>query len=86
MFSLHDLDLGLINKAEHCIRLKDNTPFKEKPHPIPPSMFEEVRKHLKEMETLGMIRKSQSPYASNVVIVRKKSGFEILFGHENFEF
>ena len=37
-------------------------------------MFEEVRKHLKEMETLGVIRRSQSPYASNVVIVRKKSG------------
>ena len=74
VFSLHDLDLGLTDKVEHCIRLKDNTPFKEKPHPIQPSMFEEVRKHLKEMETLGVIRKSQSPYASNVVIVRKKSG------------
>ena len=36
-------------------------------------MFE-VRAHLKEMETLGAIRKSQSPYASNVVIVCKKSG------------
>ena len=67
MFSLHDLDLGLTDKAEHCIHLKHNTPFKEKPRPIPPSMFEEVRKHLKEMETLGVIRKSQSPYASNMV-------------------
>ena len=37
-------------------------------------MFEEVRAHLKEMETLGVIRRSQSPYASNVVIVRKKNG------------
>ena len=36
-------------------------------------MFEEVRDHLRQMETLGVIRKSQSPYASNVVIVRKKN-------------
>ena len=54
-FCLHDLDLGLTDKTEHCIPLKDNTPFKEKPCPIPPSIFEEVRKHLKEMETLVVI-------------------------------
>ena len=71
---LHDLDLGLTTKAENHICLTDNVPFKEKPRPIPPSMYEEVSAHLKEMETLGVIRKSHSPYASNVVIVRKKSG------------
>ena len=73
-FSTHDLDLGLTDKVTHRIRLKDDMPFKERPRPIPPSMFEEVRAHLKEMETLGVIRRSQSPYASNVVIVRKKNG------------
>ena len=74
VFSQHDLDLGLTTQAQHHIHLKDDIPFKEKPRTNPPSMFEEVRKHLKEMETLGVIRRSQSPYASNVVIVRKKSG------------
>ena len=74
IFSLHDLDLGLTDKAIHRIRLKDDVPFKERPRPIPPSMYEGVRKHLKEMQELGVIRKSQSPYASNVVVVRKKSG------------
>ena len=74
IFSLHDLDLGLTDKAIHRIRLKDDVPFKERPRPIPPSMYEDVRKHLKEMQELGVIRKSQSPYASNVVVVRKKSG------------
>ena len=74
VFSQHDLDLGLTDQAVHRIRLKDDQPFKERPRPIPPMMFEEVRDHLKEMETLGVIRKSQSPYASNVVIVRKKNG------------
>ena len=74
VFSHHDLDLGLTNQALHHIKLKDDTPFKENPRPIPPMMFEEVRDHLKEMETLGVIRRSQSPYASKVVKVRKKNG------------
>ena len=74
VFSLHDMDLGLTGNVEHRIRLTDDVPFKEKPRSIPPSMFDEVRAHLKEMESLGVIRKSQSPYASNVVVVRKKSG------------
>ena len=58
-FGFWDLDLGLTTKAEHHIRLTDNVPFKEKPRPIPPFMYEEVRAHFKEMETLGVIRKSQ---------------------------
>ena len=37
-------------------------------------MYDEVRGHLKEMQELGVIRESESPYASNVVLVRKKSG------------
>ena len=55
LFSLHDLDLGLTDKAVHQIHLKDNTPFKERPRTIPPSMFQEVRAHLKEMQDLGVI-------------------------------
>ena len=73
VFSLHDFELGLKTKVEHHICLTDNVPFKEQARPIPPSMYKEVRAHLKETETLGVIRKSQSSYASNVVIVCKKS-------------
>ena len=58
VFSLHDMDLGLTGHVEHRIRLTDDVPFKEKPRSIPPSMFDEVRAHLKEMESLGVIRKS----------------------------
>ena len=79
VFSLHDLDLGITDKVEHRIRLSDDVPFKEKPRPIPLSMFNKVRAHLKEMESLGVIWKSQSCYASNVVVVRKKSGAIHLF-------
>ena len=33
-----------------------------------------LKKHLKEMVKIGAVRKSQSPWASAVVLVRKKTG------------
>ena len=36
-------------------------------------MFEGVRQHLKEMLDAEAIRESQSPYSSNIVLVRKKN-------------
>ena len=41
---------------------------------IPPHRFEEVRKHLQEMLDIGTISKSSSPWASAIVLVRKKDG------------
>ena len=72
VFSLNDLDIGCTDKAKHHIKLTDDEPFKERHRRIPPSMIEEVRQHLQEMLDLGVIKRSQSPYASNVVLVRKK--------------
>lgn len=37
-------------------------------------MYEEVRQHLKEMLEAGAIKKSQSSYCSNVVLVKKSDG------------
>ena len=37
-------------------------------------MIDEVRQHLQELSDLGVIRWSESPYASNVVLVKKKDG------------
>ena len=41
---------------------------------MPPHLYEEVWKHLKEMVEIGAIRKSDSPWASAEVLVRKKDG------------
>lgn len=35
-------------------------------------MFHEVRNHLQQLLSAGTIRRSHSPYASNVVLVKRK--------------
>ena len=60
--------------VKHEIKLNNYTPFKERYRHIPLHQYEEVKKHLKEMLEIGAIRKSNSPWASAVVLVRKKDG------------
>ena len=74
IFSTGPTDLGFTDLIEHEIKLVDGTPFKEPYRRIPPALFEEVREHLKEMLDAGAIRGSESPFSSNVVLVRKTDG------------
>ena len=73
-FSKNDLDLGKCNILKHNIQLTDQQPFKERYRKIAPHLFEEVKQHLQEMVEVGAIRKSFSPWASALVLVRKKDG------------
>ena len=73
-FSQHDLDLGHTTINPHSIHMIDPKPWKEKPRRIPPNLYEEVRQHLKLMLDMGVIRPSNSPYSSNVVLARKPNG------------
>ena len=72
VFSTGPTDLGCTDLTEHEITLTDEKPFKEPYRRIPPGMFEEVREHLQEMLDAGAIRPSNSPFSSNIVLVRKK--------------
>ena len=74
IFTLEDMELGKTDMVKHVIRLDDQTPFRERYRRIPPHQYYEVKKHLKEMLEIGAIRKSQSPWASAIVLVRKKDG------------
>ena len=74
IFSKHDLDMGKTDLIKHHIKLSDYTPFKQPYRRIPPHFYEEVRALLKEMLELGAIRRSQSPWCSPIVLVRKKDG------------
>ena len=74
LFALDDLDLGKTSLVKHTIKLRNYTPFKERYCRIPPHQYEEVKKHLHEMLKIGAIQRSNSPWASAVVLVRKKDG------------
>ena len=74
IFALESLELGRTNLVKHTIKVNNPVPFKEQYRRIPPHQFEEVRKHLREMEEIGAIRRSSSPWVSPVVLVRKKDG------------
>ena len=74
IFAVEDLELGKTNFVKHEIHLDNHVPFKERYRRIPPHQYEEVKKHLNEILEIGAIRRSNSPWASAVVLVRKKDG------------
>ena len=61
---------GHANVIEHEVKLTSDEPIRCKPYTIPYS----ARESLKDMEKMGVIRESKSPYSSLVVIVGKKDG------------
>lgn len=48
--------------------------IRERARPIPPRDFEECRQHIKGLLDAKIIRPSNSPFASPIVLVRKKNG------------
>lgn len=74
VFAQTDLDFGRTDKVQHHIKLSDETPFKHRARPIHPHDIEAVRQHLQELLTTGVIRESESPFSSPIVVVRKKNG------------
>ena len=72
VFSLHDEDLGFCNKIKHMIPTMLDRPVYLLHHTIPPQLLGEVHKCLDTWLRQGIIRPSQSPYASQVVIVQKR--------------
>jgi hypothetical protein len=74
VFAFSPTELGTAKGIKHTIKLSDEVPFKDRPRRIPPSMYAEVKQHLEDMLACGAIRPSESPYSSNVVLVRKKDG------------
>ena len=72
IFTLEDLELGKTDMVKHVIGLNDPAPFRERYQWIPPCQYDEVNKHLKEMLEIREIQKSQSPWASAIILVRKK--------------
>ena len=73
-FSTKEWDVGLAKGVEHRIRLSDNTPFRERSRRIAPADLDDLRRHLQGLLAAGIIKESRSPYASPIVLARKKNG------------
>lgn len=65
---------GKCNLTEHKIQLTDDTPIASRPYPVPYNVRKTLDKEVQDMLDLGIVRPSQSNYASPVVIVKKKDG------------
>ena len=73
-FSKDDLDLGRCDTIPHRINVNDTKPVRLPYRRISPHEMKEVRQLLQDMLDRNIIRKSDSPYASPIVLVRKKTG------------
>ncbi|CAD6199495.1 unnamed protein product [Caenorhabditis auriculariae] len=74
VFVQDDKDLTQTPVFTHDIELLDDRPIRQKTRHIPFGLRNEFRKTLDEMLSKGVAEPSSSPYASPVVLVKKKDG------------
>ena len=72
IFSKSDTDVGFTSSVFHRIDLTNNIPFKQKNRRIPPGMYDEVRNHLQQLLSSGIIRKSRSPWYQQHSLMSEK--------------
>ena len=67
-------DIGTTHVTEHVVDTADARPVKQLPRRLPQALKPVVDKQVNEMLEAGVIRQSNSPWASPIVLVRKKDG------------
>ena len=65
---------GETDVIQHRVKLTDDTPIRCKPYPLPYAMREELQNEVDSMLEIVVVRPSTSPYASPIVMVKKKDG------------
>ena len=65
---------GRINIAAHDIKVTLDEPIRSRPYPLPHALRDTVQDEVKSMLEMQVIEPSESPYASPVVLVKKKDG------------
>jgi len=66
--------LGHTNVVQHKIDTGDSRPIRQYPRRLPYAYREETRKQVAEMLDQGVIQASHSPWASPIVLAKKKDG------------
>jgi len=72
VFSQNENDLGRTNIIMHHIDTGDARPVRQPLRRYPPAHLEAISEHVDNMLKQGTIEPGSSPWASNVVLVRKK--------------
>ena len=73
VFSLRG-EIGCTPLIEHKIYTMDHYPIRQQPRRVPHHLLGEVDRQLDEMLDQGLIQESNSPWASPVVLAKKKNG------------
>ena len=74
VFSKDEYDLGLTKLAEHVIDTEDVRPIKHRPRRVPMAFQVEDKKAIDKLLKQGSIRLSSSPWASPLVLIKKRDG------------
>ena len=74
IFAGNQSDYGRTDIVQHRIFTGDHPPIRQQVRRLPPSRRNEVKQLLQEMQENNVIQPSNSPWASPIVLVRKKDG------------
>ncbi len=74
VFSKSEYDIGRTHLVRHRIDTGDHMPFKEPLRRHPMAYWPVIDKHVAEMLANDVVEPAASPWASNVVLIRKKDG------------
>ena len=74
VFSKGSHDLGCTGLVKHSIDTGDSRPLRQPYRRLPQGQQEEADRQVKEMLEQGIIQPSSSPWASPIILVKKKDG------------
>jgi len=74
VFSLSEQDLGRTNMTRHHINTGNARPIKQQPRRTSPSKHAEIERQVEDLLQRGLVKESNSPWSSPVVLVTKKDG------------
>ena len=73
-FARDDDDIGSVPSLEMDIKLTDHRPVQKSYNSVPKPLYRDVQIYLEDLLNQQFIRKSESPYSSPIVLVRKSDG------------
>ena len=74
VFAVEEGEQGLVREVCHKVETGDSAPVRQLARRVPFALKEKMRELVDAMLKTGVVSESVSPWASPVVLVRKKSG------------